>query len=790
MKKIYLLFICCIAAVTDFAQVVVINPATTGGFESGTTFAANGWTVANGAANQWAVGTGSIFAGTRGAYIGTTTTYVGTNAIASNHFYIPVTLPATATNVQLTFQYKQPTVDNGRDSLTVSTVASTSVPVAGASASGLTGYNRLYLNTATAYTTYTLIGPLNLNALAGTSFNLVFSHGNNGSNPIGAPAVDNISLTYCNKITGSGTVCLGTPTTLSDVTTGGAWTSSASGVATVNSSGVVNGVSSGTATITYTAGTCVMTQVVTVNAQPTAITGTTPICTNNTATYTDAVAGGTWASSNAAVASVVSGTGVISALSAGTTNITYSIGGCLATKVLTVNASPSVFNVTGGGGVCAGGTGVNIGLSGSETAAISYVLYNGASPVTTVNGTTAAFNFGSYNTAGTYTVMATNTVNGCTTAMSGNAIVFITPPVVPSVTIASSIVPGACAGTAGTYTANPVNGGTSPSYAWSVNGVSAGVTTSTYNYAPAIGDVITVDLTTGGICASPTTASASRTDSLTNNEIPFVTVTVSPGNPICEGSLATFLATGTFGGTAPTYRWTKNGINVATGPTFSYVPTGGDDVYCKMLSNYVCRLADSVFSSHVVMVVNAPIPAPAVTIVANPGTHISAGQTDSLVAVVTSTGPVPTYQWYINGVAVVGATNALYVSNGFVNHDIVSCKVTNTDACATSTFTSVTINVGTTGMAVTGATADYLSVLPNPNNGVFRVYGSFAAGNDVVSVTVSNMLGQTIYSDKANTADGKIDKQIGLGSNLPNGMYLLELRSADEHKTLHFMIAQ
>lgn len=790
MKKIYLLFICCVAAVTDFAQVVIINPTTNGGFESGTTFATNGWTAVNAAFNQWAVGTGSFFAGTRGAYIGNATTFVGTNNGVSNHFYMPITLPATATNVQLTFEYKQPVTDNGWDSLMVSSVASTATPVAGAATNALTGFNKLYSNTATPFATYTLVGPLNLNSLAGTSFKLVFSHGNDGSAPIGVPAVDNISLTYCNKITGSGLVCIGTPTTLNDVTTGGAWTSSATGVATVSSSGVVDGVSSGTATITYTAGTCVMTQIVSVNAQPTAITGTTPICTNNSATYTDAVAGGTWASSNTTVASVVSGTGVVSALSAGTTNITYSIGGCIATKVLTVNTSPTAFTVTGGGGVCAGGTGVNIGLSGSETALISYVLYNGASPVTTVNGTSAAFNFGTYNTAGTYTVLATNPVNSCTTAMNGSAIITITPPVVPSVSIASSIAPGACAGATGTYTATPVNGGSSPTYSWSVNGVSVGVTTNTYTYTPAIGDVITVDLTTGGICASPTTAAGSHTDSLTNNEIPFVTVTVSPGNPICEGSLATFLATGTFGGTAPTYRWTKNGINVATGPTFSYVPTGGDNVFCKMLSNYVCRLADSVFSSHVIMVVNAPIPAPAVTIIANPGTHINAGQADSLVAVVTSTGPVPTYQWYINGVAVAGETNALYVSNAFVNHDIVSCKVTNTDACAASTFTSVTMNVGTTGLAETGAVADYLGVQPNPNNGVFRVYGYFAAVDDVVILSVSNMLGQTIYSDKTTVINGKIDKQIGLGNALPNGMYLLEMRSADEHKIIHFVIAQ
>ena len=43
------------------AQTTIINPATDGGFNLGTTFAANGWTVANQGVSpvKWAVGTGA-----------------------------------------------------------------------------------------------------------------------------------------------------------------------------------------------------------------------------------------------------------------------------------------------------------------------------------------------------------------------------------------------------------------------------------------------------------------------------------------------------------------------------------------------------------------------------------------------------------------------------------------------------------------------------------------------------------------------------------------------------------
>ena len=53
-----------------------------------------------------------------------------------------------------------------------------------------------------------------------------------------------------------------------------AWTSSNAGVATVSSSGLVTGVSAGTATITYTnSGGCQATEVITVNPTP-VISGT------------------------------------------------------------------------------------------------------------------------------------------------------------------------------------------------------------------------------------------------------------------------------------------------------------------------------------------------------------------------------------------------------------------------------------------------------------------------------------------------------------------------------------
>jgi uncharacterized protein YjdB len=54
------------------------------------------------------------------------------------------------------------------------------------------------------------------------------------------------------SISGLNSVCIGSLTALSNATSGGAWSSSNTAIATVSGAGVATGVSAGSATITYT----------------------------------------------------------------------------------------------------------------------------------------------------------------------------------------------------------------------------------------------------------------------------------------------------------------------------------------------------------------------------------------------------------------------------------------------------------------------------------------------------------------------------------------------------------
>ena len=151
-------------------------------------------------------------------------------------------------------------------------------------------------------------------------------------------------------LTGTQTVCVGSTTTFNSITIGGVYSCSNTAIATVNpSTGVITGVAAGTATISYiitNASGCktTVTRTVTVNtgtALP-IITGTTLTYVTGTTTLSNATIGGTWSSSNFALATVNS-SGVVTGVAAGIATITYTlvnVNGCSSIVTTTVTINP------------------------------------------------------------------------------------------------------------------------------------------------------------------------------------------------------------------------------------------------------------------------------------------------------------------------------------------------------------------------------------------------------------------------------------------------------------------
>ncbi len=246
------------------------------------------------------------------------------------------------------------------------------------------------------------------------------------------------------QVSGPTSVCAGNTITLTGTPSGGTWSSGNTTVATVGtSSGVVTGIAAGTATISYTNGATTDTLVVSVNASPSPISGSLMVCLGSTTTLSNLLPGGVWTSSNTAVATVGSSSGIVTGVTSGTANICYTMPGtgCTSCASVTVNPLPPTCTVTGGGSYCAGGTGIHCGLSCSS-ASISYALFRGGIYTgTTIPGTGGALDFGLQTTAGTYTVIATNT-SGCTATMTGSATVTINP-LPASITGPTGYCPGA-----------------------------------------------------------------------------------------------------------------------------------------------------------------------------------------------------------------------------------------------------------------------------------------------------------------------------------------------------------
>ncbi len=432
-------------------------------------------------------------------------------------------------------------------------------------------------------------------------------------------------------IGGPGSVCIGSNITLTNATAGGTWSSSNTGVATIGSaSAIVGTVATGTTTVTYRLTTtgCVRTRTITVEPLPGAIAGSTTLCPASNVMLTGSPSGGTWASGNTVIATIVPGTGVLTGVATGTATISYtSTAGCVRTTIVTVSsAPPAIITPLGDTVLCPGDF---VTLTSSTYPGVTYEWYLGGVLIPAAASPTYIA-----SVAGSYRVRVVVAV-GCST-MSGPVAVSVVPAT------ATITVPGgtttACAGTPVALNANT---GVGLTYQWQLGGSPiTGATASTFN--ALLGGSYTVRVTNASGCWAVSAPTA-----IVVNSTPSSVVTVSGPSTICDGNSVTFTAAP---GTGYTYQW-HNSVGAIPGATTgSYAATTSESYHVVITSGSGCATTTAAIG-----VVANPLPNVGIT-PAGPRIFCAGGSV--LLDAVTGFD----YQWYRNGTAIGGATSSGYTA--------------------------------------------------------------------------------------------------------------------------------
>jgi len=484
-----------------------------------------------------------------------------------------------------------------------------------------------------------------------------------------------------------------------------------------------------------------------------------------------------------------------SGASSGTSfTVTSSIAGCDATAgvTLTVNPLPVAYVVTGDGAYCAGSAGVNVGLVGSDLG-VNYDLYMGSMVIGGLAGTGTVLDFGP-QTAGTYTVLATDGITGCQNAMVDSAVITMdtlpSPITGPTEVCEGSTITLSTASTGGTWSSSDVTVADVVSTG-DVTGVMAGVvdisytlpTTCSVTYsvtvnalpvvAPitgttslCVGNSTTLsDATPGGtwssadasiasidaagmvmaVAAGTTTITYTVTDGVgctafattgdTVNAVP--SVTILPAGPyvtMCQGLPVNLVATDIPGAT---YEWSTAGGPISGATSHSYMATAAG-TYTLNMTLGACTWA-----------------APVKTVLPDPTAVISYNSTGDYLY----TGTFSTYQWFRNGIAIAGATSGIYFSPTGGDYTVV---VTDITGCADTSAVFTVTPTGINGPVAAGAVRIY----PNPASSILHV----EAGTRV-NVAIFAPDGRLVLRE-----NGKSDIDV---SNLAAGAYIIQVFGED-----------
>jgi PKD repeat protein len=424
----------------------------------------------------------------------------------------------------------------------------------------------------------------------------------------------------------------------------------------------------------------------------------------------------------------------------------YTCGACnvaISTAItVTVNPTPNTYTVTGGGTYCTGGNGVSIGLSGSQSGVTYQLKLNGNNTGLTINGTGSAITFPNQTNQGTYTVVATNT-NGCTTTMTGNAIVSVTSnPTVYTLTGGGAY----CAGGIGV----PIGLSgfqTGVTYVLSRDGVFVSSINSSggninFGNQTIAGTYTVVATTNSGGCT------AAMSNSVTVSIISVPTqYNITGGGSYCAGSggVAIGLSDSEVG---VTYQLQLNGNNVGTPITGNNNAIGFGNqnnagTYTVIANNNGCTLAMLGTAS---VIINST---PTAAISPSGAISVCSGQSTQL----TASGGT-SYQWS-NSLGTSATINPT-----LSNPTTYTVTVTGANGCTATATKNVTVNtLPTAAISASGATTFCQGSSVNLTATGGNSY-AWSSGSNATGITASTAGVYTVTVSNANNCTASVSTSV------------------------------
>ncbi len=250
-------------------------------------------------------------------------------------------------------------------------------------------------------------------------------------------------------------------------------------------------------------------------------------------------------------------------------------------------------------------------------------------------------------------------------------------------------------------------------------------------------------------------------DVLIDEDIIIPLVTALGPTTFCQGGMVILSATPVISGY--NLQWFKNGVAVPGANSLTYNATATGNYKINYTAPAGC-ITESLIKS--------------VTVNANPKPVVSNSSAsndlciNSPVKLSVKNKVGSTFQWYKGASPLVGAITNKYNATTSGNY---KCQQIDASGCiGTSKVFAVTKTCREGDLLDFSNAETVINLYPNPNNGVFTLSVATDIANEVTAqIRITSMIGELVYDDEIQLADGEFEKEFNISSGLASGVYIV-----------------